>query len=537
MRPARAIFHVLILSSAGCFDHKALIGETETEVASRSKAKQTAPKVTGGHSIRSVPELPLPTERPMIGGPGLNQFGEPVATADAAGLLALLRARKFEQLETYLASYQADFEADLRKERWSIDSARAFFIPDLSLEPILDEWVAHSPKSFASWLGRGVYLSARAWDARGEKYASETSAEQFAKMRELLARGRKDLDRALELRPNLQGAFFELINGGRSGGDEAGQAATLGRALAACPDCFAVRGVYLRGRTPEWGGSYEEMDRFAQKAQDGAQRNPKLAKLLDQAAISRCRRMKLDDKNGAEVEAQCTNAMAHAESATALEKRARAREKLGKQEARLADLTRAIELEPNEPGFYADRFRALSDASRFEEAADEVLREARLSPGREELAERLKWIRATLNYRGSELTKEKKYDEAVRSFDSALRLVPDDQELQGRRVLALVGKHGIEGLKERARTAKSNITFYDELVLALEFEKRFPEVEAAWNEFVAANPGRADAYFGRATYFHHSKQDAKATPDLVKACGLGHQEACSHVPKDAAQQK
>ncbi len=147
----------------------------------------------------------------MVGEPGTDAYGYPLTTADKRGLVSLLRHRRYADLSGYVESFQADFEADFRKEYWPIDALDAFDTADPSLEPLLEEWAKEMPGSFAPHAARGMYFVAVGWSRRGTRWAAETSEAQFAQMRRYHTRARDNLQQALALRPKLVAAYRRLI--------------------------------------------------------------------------------------------------------------------------------------------------------------------------------------------------------------------------------------------------------------------------------------------------------------------------------------
>jgi hypothetical protein len=98
-------------------------------------------------------------------------------------LLDLLRGRQFAELTRRVEAEQAAFEADLQREPVTNQMWNTFGITDPALGPALDAWTA-AVASYGPQVARGLYLRERAWAARGGKWASETSASQFAEMQE-----------------------------------------------------------------------------------------------------------------------------------------------------------------------------------------------------------------------------------------------------------------------------------------------------------------------------------------------------------------
>ena len=96
--------------------------------------------------------LPLPAAPatlPFVGEEGVFSDGYPKKTTSSVGMRALLRHRRFDALTSYIEQIEREALADFRKEYWALDAVQSFSCPDPALAPLLDEWIARSPRSFA----------------------------------------------------------------------------------------------------------------------------------------------------------------------------------------------------------------------------------------------------------------------------------------------------------------------------------------------------------------------------------------------------
>jgi TPR repeat protein len=136
------------------------------------------------------------------------------------------------------------------------------YIPDAEL------WVKAQPKSYAARLGLGrLYLHA-ALEARGKKYASETSREQFANMRALLQKAEENLLASILLFEKPYSSYINLIN------VDALRLQTrmrhyLDQAIKVDPAARLAYQRYIQYRIPRWGGSYEELDALLAEIEKG----------------------------------------------------------------------------------------------------------------------------------------------------------------------------------------------------------------------------------------------------------------------------
>src|SRR5216683_2500620 len=215
---------------------------------------------------RATAEIPKITRGP------LHPLTPPI-TADKVTIAADLRARDFNKLEATLTSYQTAAENNVTQEANVSQAFDAFARADPAFDAPLQEWVKRSPRSYAAHLARAEFLYAEAGNARGAKWASETSAQQFQRMDDYLAAGHKEITATLGINRKAADAALKEI-----------------------PASFVIRSQTMFCLEPRWGGSYEQMDQFAAEAQTYVHENPRLAALKGFADYDRGERMNGSDK-------------------------------------------------------------------------------------------------------------------------------------------------------------------------------------------------------------------------------------------------
>jgi tetratricopeptide (TPR) repeat protein len=220
----------------------------------------------------------------------------PPITADKVALMAELRARKFDQLEATLTSYQSAAEKAVTQEANMVHAFAAFYRDDPTFEAPLKEWVSRSPKSYAAHLARAVYLNGKGWDARGAKWASETSTEQFARMKDDFAKSANEARSALAINPKLAMAYAVLISEQKAGDGIADCMRETKLGLKQVPASFEIRDATMSCLRPRWGGSYPAMKNFAAQAQAQVHVNPLLKALKGFADLDRGEVMNGEDK-------------------------------------------------------------------------------------------------------------------------------------------------------------------------------------------------------------------------------------------------
>jgi tetratricopeptide (TPR) repeat protein len=227
-----------------------------------------------------------------------------------------------------------------------VHAFRAFSREDPAFDALLQEWTQRSPDSYAAHLARAEFLFTEGSSARGDKWASETSDEQFQKMNDFFAAGEKEARRALAINPRLAEAYTLLVTRQRSLGGPAGCMRETEAGVKQVPASFVIRDETMICLKPRWGGSYPAMDLFAGQAQAHAHENPELLALKGLADNDRG---ELLNNNGRYDEA-------------------------------IAYFTRAIAKGGDYGSFYYRRGDALMKLHRSAEALEDLVRANQLSP-------------------------------------------------------------------------------------------------------------------------------------------------------------
>ena len=130
------------------------------------------------------------------------------------------------------------------------------------IEPRFDSWVAHTGSPYA-YLARGLFITNKAWEARGPKLAYETTDAQFAELYRLSDKAEKDLVVAREKISKCSICIAGLLRANRAFGRPVGDSETLlNEALASDSTSRAAVFVYFTGLYPQWRGSFKLMQSF-----------------------------------------------------------------------------------------------------------------------------------------------------------------------------------------------------------------------------------------------------------------------------------
>ena len=305
-----------------------------------------------------------PAQLPMVGADEKDPWGVPIRTADKIALRRLLFERRFEELTDAIEQLQAISDKDCQRELVGLDAFEAFDSPDSRIEPLLEEWAKASPKSYAPLVARGTWGVAIAQERRGKGYASQTSDSQWRGMHESAASARVALDASIALHPTLAARRALMNLNTLEGTVEPPRASQLTLGLKACPASFQIHMKAIVELTPRWGGSYEQMARFAAKAPVKA--NPKLKVLVGTIASDRC---VLEKKTPETALPHCEKALAVGPYWEFLYNKAIVLMYLGRHEEALAAVDKAIEQRPQKARVLAARASLLRKLGRGDDAA------------------------------------------------------------------------------------------------------------------------------------------------------------------------
>ena len=480
--------------------------------------------------VTQIAPAALRSGQPLLGRPGKDQDGYPTQYVDQALLRSLLYHARYSELDAHFASFQDAFEWDQRFEYWPMDAADAFYSSEPELGLRLDAWIEASRNSFGAYLARGSHRLSLAWAMRGHKWASETSAESFREMEQVLKGAIQDFSHALELRPKLIAAVRRLIDAGRLGGEDAMQAKLIDRAVTLCPSCFEVRVAALIGLQPRWGGSYKKMLMLAEAAP--AELNPRLRLLagyidLDQANLL------LIEKKYPEALASVERACEQGEHWQFLVERANVLQRLNKNEEALTDLDRAALLRPGSAHVHFERAWVLARLDRYEASGLELLTGLRIDPSSRRGRQLFPSAVKGLIYEAWQHYEKGRESDAVRVLDLAIELDQSNDDATQRRTFILGGGSKpdlarVQLLEARHREAPDDLFTLRQLDYALTFATRdFQRIDALWTAYLERHPDEGRALVERGGTRRHLGRAAESIEDYRRACELGFSEGCA----------
>ncbi|MCF6243439.1 MAG: DUF4034 domain-containing protein [Sulfurovum sp.] len=194
---------------------------------------------------------------------------------DKAYWIQLLEDKKYNILEEKLNILQVAYENDASRERKLLYALTSFKNSDPLLENKLALWLREKPDSIFSHLAYGMYHVHLGWLSRGSRWSTDTTSQQFAKMRGHFREAKDQLTWVVDKNPKLSIAYAGLISVETAVRVKKKQ--LFEEAIKHNPLSSVIRTTYLVGLLPKWGGSYKEIEDFLGETSTLYSKNPALS--------------------------------------------------------------------------------------------------------------------------------------------------------------------------------------------------------------------------------------------------------------------
>jgi tetratricopeptide (TPR) repeat protein len=339
----------------------------------------------------------------------IQAAGAANSTVDKAALLELLRDGEFDVLESQLTSLQAESEARDGSDEWVGVAFYAFQASDPRALERLNEWVRVMPESYAARLARGLHYWSLGWNSRGSGYANKTSEEQFADMHERFASAREDLYAAIKLNNKLSMAYALLISMANAQGLDEHQVQAVQAGLTVAPKSYHVRWMFLVTLLPQWGGSYEQIEKFVELTVAPDADDPALQRLRGFADYARAQGLQRQKKYDAAL-SHYDRALRHGPHWKYLYWRGKVLGRLGRAEEAVASFDQALALRPQATDVLSARGWRHFQSGRLVEALEDYTAALAVDPLDPD----------TLTSRAMVLRDLKRYDLALGDLNEAL---------------------------------------------------------------------------------------------------------------------
>ena len=267
-------------------------------------------------------------------------------------LLALLKSRKYEELDAHLDDLLKRYEKDRSLER-AVDLALdTFYRAGPELEPLLTGWIAQKPDSHVAYLARAQHYTRVGWARRGTLYFRDTPEKQIDGMIYNFKKAISDLNQALTLNPRSEPAICNMMDILMAVSARDQIRALRDKALEINPLSLSVRSCYMSSILPRWGGSIPQMSKEIEEARAYYDQNPALRILEGRIAADLGDQALFAGNYGRAVELY-TEALKHGSHHFLLRQRAEAHMRGGNFVLALKDLDGSIAARPNNsPALY-----------------------------------------------------------------------------------------------------------------------------------------------------------------------------------------
>jgi len=194
-------------------------------------------------------------------------------------LIEFLRKDNYKTVDKVFSMVHRKFMAgELNELEYEKEFAKITSRSKVNL-PYVNEWVKNTDFKDIALSARGWYYEELGWQARGTKYSSKTSEDQFKSMRKYFKLAIDDHREALSINKKSLIAYRSLINIASAGDVDYDRGALYEKARQVFPGSYILSSNYIKKLQPKWGGSFKEMRKLAIAERKYAAKDPKLMSL------------------------------------------------------------------------------------------------------------------------------------------------------------------------------------------------------------------------------------------------------------------
>jgi tetratricopeptide (TPR) repeat protein len=463
-----------------------------------------------------------------------DDFGYPLPTTDAMSILDDLKSGRFDIVDSLLVRKQRLFEQNYRYEDYVYRAFHRLAVPDSSLEPLFSRWIELKPSSFAARQARAEYYHGLGWACRGTRWASETSAEQFAGMESFFKRAEEDARDALEIEPRLLVAYEMLLDIARTRGETYSASLIMDHAVKLCPYSYRIRYWFMMNLTPRWGGTHEAMEAFARESQGLADVNPRMRALRAFAPWDKGRIAVADSEYDAAGEFY-REALSYGDNFVVLDSRARLYWRLNQYEDAKKYFERALAINPYDDETAVNAARMTCYMGRTDESIALTKQAERNFPYSQELRDFKDWEARHFVYEGYKLYEKAAYQDAAKLYDTALAFHETYYQAYYYRALAASRTDKLNSaesdLKEAIRLNPRDFPSYMLMDWVLAKRKEWDKIIDCWSAYIKLVPYDGKAFLERGGAKYQKGDYREALKDADKACRLDVQEGCVQVER------
>ncbi len=416
-------------------------------------------------------------------------WAEDPGYADSIELRELFVNKNYKQLMSQIVTYQKRYEADIRNETAFELVFHSFNMADSTHEAIFDDWIRQYPSSYIPYLARSYYFTNLGWKKRGQKYASETSYNQFNQLKLYHRKALADIDKAIAIKPDITLSYAARIDVSLGLGDDKMRSEALLEGLKVSPASYEIRKSYLFSILPKWGGSFDEIAEFLADTKQYENRNSNLKPLA--GFIYYVKGMIARERNQfAEGLELLTKAIEYGEKSWFYYERGLCYYQLNDYDKAISDLSRSVAMYPENISALYWRSWSYREKEMYAEALGDLDLVVQLEPTN------AKYI----SNRGAVLTKFNQFDEALDDF------------------------------KKAAAIDNSNAYTWSQIGWYSSFKLNDYQTGAnAYKKAVELEPGNVNYLYNYAIVLNNMR-DCKMKPllqEIIQLCGDGRAKGCS----------
>lgn len=440
----------------------------------------------------------------------------------------LLREERFNELNQLLAVLESETEQDIANEARLFLAYRAFDGKDATIAENLDKWIAATPQSYQPYLARANFNYGMAWKARGTKWASETKKEQFDEMNRYFGLVSHDLEVAIQKNDRMMVTYAMLIRMLKTSSQKEAMLKVINSAVEKSPASYEVRRAFIYSITPRWGGSLNMMDSFAKYSQKDLDKNPRIKWLLGAPYVEQGDLQSHDKAYSKAIESY-TKALNAGENHIFYGSRGETYYRAEQYSKAVTDLTRAIELYPEEYEYYRWRSKSYLEQGDVERALADSDVALMLAPDDEYTQNQHARVISKLDRLGYEQATQHNLDEALHYYGMALRSAPDNGGIYSRRASVYIDKGKYDAaksdLREAIRLEPKTINHYKRMDWLLAREKEWDQIISYWDQFIALDPKDSWAYYERGGACFRKGDIEGAVRNAKIAADMGNEDA------------
>lgn len=182
----------------------------------------------------------------------------------------LLLTHNFEALEERLDFYNNGYlngQISKKDYYWSVENLWTVRKDEKDkFKAALEKWIKAYPDSAQAHIAMGEHYATEGYNARGNKWASETSIEQFSEMEKQFAKAQEHLDTGIEINPSIIKGYtikMGILRNSKSNQRHMQLVPRMMAYMRTVPINIKARQAvwwrFIDLLTPRWGGSYHKM--------------------------------------------------------------------------------------------------------------------------------------------------------------------------------------------------------------------------------------------------------------------------------------